>query len=458
MKNKGIIIIIVLIILGLVVPFSYLFYSTKGWNDLIYPGVSIEGVNVGGKSKEEALKIIKSQFGDEILKKKITIKTPSNNYSITFDKLNAKYNTAETVKKAFEYGKDLNILSRYKAIKTPNKKELKLEFTCDKKPVTELINKIEKDVNKNPVNATITKVGGSSFEVSSDKKGAALEKDKLIKDVDKLINGEVGTDINIEAPIKEVTAKITKDKLSTINAKISSSTTSFSSSSSNRCYNIELASKAINGTVLLPGDTFSFNGVVGERTVSKGYKEAGVIIGNKVDSGIGGGICQVSTTLYNAILRSNIKSVERTHHSLPSSYVDLGMDATVDYGNLDYKFKNTLEYPIYIEAVTVNKTITFNVYSNSSLATKRYELYNEVYKNIEPSISYINDPSLPEGTTEYVQKPSTGHRVKVYKRIYENDKLIGQELVSDDYYKPINGVIKRGTKKVAATPAPTPGQ
>ena len=108
---------------------------------------------------------------------------------------------------------------------------------------------------------------------------------------------------------------------------------------------------------------FSFNGVVGQRTAEKGYQAAPVIVGEKIENGLGGGVCQVSSTLFNAVASCNLESVERSHHTKPVHYVPQGMDATVDYGNIDYKFRNNLQSPVYIEAYTSNGNVVFNLYS-----------------------------------------------------------------------------------------------
>ena len=136
--------------------------------------------------------------------------------------------------------------------------------------------------------------------------------------------------------------------------------------------------------------------MVGDRTVQNGFKTAKEIIGDKVVDGIGGGVCQASTTLYNAILRTDIISLERYQHSLKSSYIGAGLDATVAYGILDYRFKNTYTYPIYIESSAYNKNVTFSIYSNSSLKSKTYEILNEaVGKTIRVSrITYENNKFL----------------------------------------------------------------
>ena len=225
--------------------------------------------------------------------------------------------------------------------------------------------------------------------------------DKLEKEILSKINGDIkAPDIVVEAEIETLLANITKEKLQTINTKLSSFSSNFTTSSYGRSTNITLATKSINGTLIMPGESFSFNGKVGQRTAAKGYKPAPVDIGTKVSSDYGGGICQVSTSLYNAVIRSNIKSTERNHHSIPSTYIPLGMDATVDWGNLDYKFTNTLEYPIYIESIVKNKILTFNIYSNSSLNNRTYNLVNEIYAAVQPGpTQYIDDPTLLIGET-----------------------------------------------------------
>lgn len=183
------------------------------------------------------------------------------------------------------------------------------------------------------------------------------------------------------------------------------------------------------------------------RTEKRGYQGAPVIIGNKIESGLGGGICQVSGTLYNAMLKANINATERVRHTFPSTYVPIGMDATIDYGNIDYKFKNTLTYPIYIEGITNGANVTFNIYSNSSLKNKTYNISSEIYETITPKEQYIDDANIPLGKTEIVQEAHTGYKVKVYKSTVEKDSVVKKELLYTDFYKPVDKIIKRGTKK-----------
>ncbi|MDP4177968.1 MAG: VanW family protein [Bacillota bacterium] len=452
MKKKVIIAIIAAAVLitggGLTAGLTYVHNKTKVYSNIMLPGVKIENENVSDKTKDEAKNIITFKYQNVMLQKKINIKAGDKTYTIDYSKLNGKYNIDETINDAFNYGKSLNMFELYKIIKNAPSKQYNLKFTYDDKPVKDLVSSIAKEVNKNPSNAGIGMESKGKFNVVKDIKGNKLNEDKLQKDIISQINGSIiNSSTDVAAEINQVNANITEDTLSKINTLIASFSTDYSSSSYNRATNIELATSAINGKWLIPGDTFSFNDTVGERTAARGYKEAPVLIGNKADSGLGGGICQVSSTLYNAIARASINATERTHHTLPSSYVELGMDATVDYGNIDFKFKNTLSFPIYIEGITNNRTITFNIYSNDSLAKNTYDLVNEIYAQQQPSVKYINDSSLPLGQQVVDQYSHIGYKVKVYRKKFENGVFVSQELVSDDNYLPADEIIKVGTKK-----------
>lgn len=344
---------------------TYHYNDIKYWDNLIYPGVTVEGVNLSQKTKEQAMDIIKHNFSDQVSKKNINIKGENKTYTLSYSAISPKYDVEDAVSKAFSYGKNSNILKKYMMLKDWKTENFKLKFSYDTKPVKDLISKVESEVNKDPVNATLD-ASNDNFNVISEVSGKKVEKDKLEKESLNKINGNIGQDTNMDAPIQVVSARIKGDMLKGINSIIGSYSTSFGTSSQERSNNIRLATKSINGKVLMPGDVFSFNDTVGERTSEKGYEPAPVIIGNKLESGLGGGICQVSTTLYNAVYRAGIDSTEREHHTLPVHYVPQGMDATVDYGNIDYKFKNTYSYPIYIKAYTSGGNIIFNLYSNSS--------------------------------------------------------------------------------------------
>jgi vancomycin resistance protein YoaR len=458
MKKKTLIITAVslLLVTGGVVGArgSYMYNTAKDYSSVIYPEVAIQDIDLSGKTKAEAEKIIQEKYGDIVLQKKISVKSEDKLYTINYSKLNAKYNVEEAVNEAFTYGKEHGFFEKYKLVKAPVPKNIELKFSYDSKPIKELIAGMQKEIDKAPANGSIAMTSSGKFSVTPEKNGAKLNVEKLELDIINKINGDISGDVDLVAPIDVVQASVTAEQLSKVNTKLASFTTTFAGSSANRIENIRLATKSINGLLLMPGDTFSFNDVVGQRTIARGYKEAGVIVNNKLDSGIGGGICQVSSTLYNAVVRANINATERRHHSLPSHYVGLGMDATVDFGNIDYKFKNTLQTPIFLEGFLKGNTLSFNVYSDISLASRTYDLVSETYATLEPATTYVDDATMYEGQTEIVQKASLGYKVKVYKKIFENGNYVGQEIITDETYKKIDGIIKRGTKKKPQTTVP----
>lgn len=451
MKKKKAIIISSLIILTVLGVSFYGFSVNKkvlSWSDKVYPNVSVENVDLSGKSKDEAIKLLTEKYGEAILKKQLSVKAMNNIYKMDYSKLNAKYNIEEVVNQAFDYGKNLSMLKKYNLIKRGPSNNIELKFNYSPEYINEFVAEVAKNTNKAPQNAKIKSLGNGKFDITEDKLGYKLDEEQLKTSITENINGKVDEDITLEAKVDEVKAKVLASELNKVNSKIASFSTDYSQNSTNeRAYNVELATKAINGTVLMPGDTFSYNEVVGERTVAKGYKDAPIIVGNKVESGLGGGICQVSSTLYQAVIRTGLKSVERYNHSLPTSYVPKGLDATVVYGNLDYKFKNTYDFPIFIEGITQNRKLYFNIYGNASLEGKTYEISTEVYETIAPNVKTVDDPELPEGQTVVEKNAVNGYKVKVYRKTYENGNLINTEFISNDTYQPMEGVVRRGTKK-----------
>ncbi|GLC29497.1 VanW family protein [Clostridium omnivorum] len=406
-KGRLVFVLFMFIIIVYFIVTSYIYFKVKKYSSLIYPEISVENVDVGGKTKEEAIKLLNKTFDAENIKSNITIKVNNNDYVINLSKLDLKYDIQNVVDKAFEINRGTTIFQRYRAIKHSKNSYLKLNIQYSSDVINNTIADIEKKNNKKPIDAAISRSNTGSFNVIKEISGLALDKDNLKNAIISNIKLPFKDNTIINGKMNEIKAKVTEENLKAIDAKISTFTTNFATSNYNRSTNINLAANAINGKVLMPGEEFSFNDVVGKRTPSKGYKEAHVIVGDKFIDDFGGGVCQVSTTLYNAVARANIPSTERAKHTIPSSYVGLGMDATVDYGNLDYKFKNTLKYPIYIEAVVKNKEITFNIYSNSELTKRNYDLVNEII----------------------------GKKVNVYRVTYENNKQISKDLLYTDSYK-----------------------
>ncbi len=221
-------------------------------------------------------------------------------------------------------------------------------------------------------------------------------------------------------------------------------TTSYATSNANRSTNIALAASKINGTVLMPGEEFSFNGTVGKRTAAAGFKVAGVYSNGQVTSDYGGGICQVSSTLYNSVLRANLEITNRVNHTFTVGYVPIGLDATVSWGAPDFKFKNSRSYPIKIVATTANKKITISVYGLKEDIEYEVELVSYKTGTVPYSTVYTTDSSLAPGKTKVVQSGSNGAKAEAYKILKLNGKEVSRTLLSKDTYSPHNQIIAKG--------------
>ena len=278
--------------------------------------------------------------------------------------------------------------------------------TVAKDPDAIDIDKIHNEIYKEPVNAYYTTnpyvvyphENGVDFNISVDEAKAMLNE---VKD-------------EYEIPLKYTAPSVTTNMIGTeafpdLLAKFS---TNYNSRDTDRTTNLRLAAEKINGTVLMPGETFSYNTVVGERTIAAGYKEAAMYQNGEVVDGLGGGICQISTTLYNAVLYSNLEIVERRNHQFVPSYAKAGRDATVVYGSIDFKFKNTRNYPVKI-LCTVSGGVA------------KCEIYG-LKENPDYDV---------EITSRVTETTATSIKSETYKTVRQNGQVISSERINKDTYK-----------------------
>lgn len=220
--------------------------------------------------------------------------------------------------------------------------------------------------------------------------------------------------------------------------------TRYDETNSNRSNNIRLSSEKINGLILMPGETFSYNKVVGERTIKAGYKEAAVYVGGKVVNGIGGGICQVSSTLYNAVLQANLEILSRRNHYFITSYVSPSRDATVSFGSIDFQFKNNRTYPIQIECISKNGICQINIKGIKEEIEYDVEIQDQITEVIPYTTKYIDTKELTKGQEEEIQKGVNGYKSKAYKILKLNGAIVSKTLLSKDSYNPLQRIVKRG--------------
>lgn len=322
-------------------------------------------------------------------------------------------------------------------------------------PVKELLpkeinlSKIHEEIYKEAQNASITKepievhphVNGIDFAISEEEAEKILEEEKE----------------EYRIPLTITVPEITLDKLGqeAFPQVLGTFSTTYNMDNKNRVTNLELASEKINGTIILPGEIFSYNKIVGERTIAKGYKEAAVYSGGKVVDGIGGGICQLSSTLYNAVIYANLEITARSNHRFLTSYVTAGRDATVSWGTIDFCFKNTRSYPIKIVSSVKNGVVTTEIRGIKEEKEYEVEIENTVTEVIPYTINYIKDTTMNQGEEEIKQYGANGAKSVTYKIVKQNGIIVSKTLLSSDTYSALERIVKTGTKKTQEVSAET---
>ncbi len=318
-----------------------------------------------------------------------------------------------------------------------------------------IVNCIAKDINidtihseiyKEPKDAYYTKdpfsvyphIDGIDFGITIDEAKLLLKEDKE----------------SYTIPLKITKPNITTNQIGTeaFPDLLATFSTSYSTKNINRTTNIKLASSKIDGIVILPGEIFSYNITVGKRTAEAGFKSAAVYAGGEVTTGIGGGICQVSSTLYNSVLLSNLEIVERHNHGFNPGYVKAGTDATVSWGGPDFKFKNNRNYPIKVLCTNSGGTITTKIFGLKEENDYQVEIEAYITSYIPYRTITKEVPTLEAGQTKVIEAGSNGCKSVAYKILKQNGNVVSKTLLSKDTYNPHNRIVHVGTKKVTVEP------
>ena len=325
-----------------------------------------------------------------------------------------------------------NIHTPYEEIEIPV--EYKEPSDIDLEKIRNEIYKEPKDayVEKNPTTVHVEE-NGVDFGISIEEAKKLLEEDK--------------EEYEIPLKITEAKKKLVDLGEEAFPDLLSTFSTRYDASVTNRAYNVELATKKINGTVIMPGETFSYNKTVGSRTIEAGWKEGTAYISGKVVPSVGGGVCQVSSTLYNTALLANLEITERTNHTFTVDYVSASRDATVYYGSLDFRFKNSRTYPIKIVATAKNGVCKISLYGIKEKVEYQVVIQSKITSYINNTTVYKEDPTLEEGKEVVEQYGFNGCRSEGYKILKLNGKIVSQTLLSKDTYSPQERIVRRGTKK-----------
>ena len=390
-----------------IIAFSTVGIAPADNNKKIHKNITIENISVGKLTKEEAVNILEKTY-------------PLDNFNITYNNeswtikpedIELNFHIEERVDEALNYTRSKSIWNNIKRkgkLNINKPYNIKIKATYNEVKLSKQLEKIYEKINIEAVDATFYVEPSGEIKRSESKEGRDVDISKLKDDIYNMINKKKIKDINL--PVLTLYPKTSTKQVKSINSILGQFSTSFNDSTS-RGSNIHVAGESTSDVLLMPGETFSYNKKTGARNWVNGYQSAPIIVGGKVVNGEGGGVCQVSTTIYNAALLSGLTIDEVHNHSLPSRYAPRGRDATVSYGYTDLKFTNPYTHPVYIKNIVGNGAITSKIYG-CSLDRERIAIRME---------------------EEYLKDKIT---VKTY-RLYldEENNVMRRELVNTSIYK-----------------------
>ncbi|MBR3033315.1 MAG: VanW family protein [Clostridiales bacterium] len=406
-----------------------------------YEGITINGVSVAGKTKDE----VKTQLAAELNKPVsdvVDVKFQVGNDLIPMgtEGLTLTTDLDDIVEKAYNYGRtstlpgDEGLKDRYNTINALKKTPVDFvtTYTLDTSAVDTLAHQALDPLEKEKVEAYASgyDLDTLSFIIEDSQEGFTVDVDKAIADVKERLNN---SDYVCVVPVSsEVIEPETSGDYLRNYLCLVSTTTSTTSGNENRNTNIRLICESINGLVLQPGEQFDFNKHVGQRTEEKGYKEAHGIFNGDMRDELGGGICQANTMLYQSVTKADLQVDERKNHTIPSTYVDKGTDATVTWESPNFKFTNNTDYPIAIHAWYKDRKVTVEIYGRPLEDGMTIDLKGELVREIPPTgTTYVADSSLPVGEKKTVTGSRTGYDYKSWKIYYDKD---GNEIKREEYF------------------------
>lgn len=406
----------------------------------ILSGIYVEDMSLEGKTAKEAKAMIDAYING-LSSKVITLTALDGNVvEITPSQAGLSWSNQEIVNEAAQIGQSGNVVQRYKAVKDlqHENKVYKLEFDVDKEMIAQILAEQCSEYNSEAKDATLSRVDGR-FIVNPGQTGQVVDEAASIQSLQDFLNNEWDReDASLALVVTVDEPRGTEEELSKVKDVLGTFTTSFSTSGSSRSANVRNGCELINGATLYPGDEFSTYEAVSPFSQDNGYYMAGSYLNGQVVDSLGGGICQVSTTLYNAVLLSELEVTERHNHSMIVTYVDPSADAAIaESSGKDFKFVNNTEAPIYIEGVTTDdKHITFTIYGMETRPGThgvRYE--SEVVSKTYPDTEVIYpDASQPIGAVS-VQSAHIGYSANLWKIVTENGVEVSREKINSSSYK-----------------------
>lgn len=491
---------IIIIFLSIVVCYN-IFYKK------IFSNIYIAGVDVSNLTKEEAINKLNSEI-ENVLNQEILIQYDGKESKIKPSDLGVKYNIENVVEEAYRIGRIGNIFeNNINMVKTFfSDTNIDLSYEYEEEKLDNFINEINSQFSSLVPSSyeiledkVIIKKGNRGIEVKADElktsllesinnrsfepiqvgvivsEPAAIDIEKIYNEVYKapvdayystdpfeVHESEDGLDFDIsldeakalletdqeqyEIKLKVLKPSVTTDQIGNeaFPDLLATCTTTYITSKVGRTTNLKLASSKINGYVLMPGETFSYNDVVGERTVEAGFQMAGVYSGGQEVEGLGGGICQISSTLYNIVVKSNLEIVERENHLFLAGYLPAGQDATVVYGSIDFRFKNTRDYPVKIVSTVDGGYVTMKMYGLKEENEPTITFETVYHQTLYPKTVYQDTTTLAPGQTKVQSSGRNGCKSTTYKVVKQNGVVVSRTELSSDTYRAMDKIVLRG--------------
>lgn len=402
----------------------------------ISDGIYIESINIGGMTQEEAEDAL-AEYISGLYNKKITFTAGDGQIEFTASELGISVGNKDVVKEAMAVGKTGSLLTRYKDLTDLKQEDLvfDLNISIDAERVSALLNDNISKIDTKAVNNTLRRENGEFIFVKGTT-GVSVNVGPSVSLIEEYISDEWnGEDAVIELSATIVEPKGSEEELAQVKDLLGGYHTNFRTSTAPRITNINVATSRINGTVLYPGDEFSINETILYRNKENGYEKAGSYEGGQTVQTYGGGVCQVSTTLYNAVILAELEIVDRRSHSMTVAYVPLSMDAMIADGVQDFKFKNNTEHPIYLEGYTEGKELYFNIYGVETRPSNRtMEFESVVLSSQDPGTKFVA-AELPVGTVSQTQSKHMGYKAQLWKIVKEDGVQVSRELFNSSTYK-----------------------
>lgn len=416
--------------------------------DEIWNHIYIENIDVSGMTADEAKEALEQDI-EKYRAQKLTLQAEGQQATVTLGDLGFHAEDLDKlVKDAVAVGKKGSVWSRYRMLKDLQKEVVRfdLKYTIDEETVRTVITEKIPHLPNEAKDATIARQDGK-FVITDGQKGKKIDLDASAKTLADYFQNEWETKqqetITLDTVVDE--PDVTREHLEQIKDQLGTYSTYFSSGS-NRGKNISNAAGRINGAVLLPGEVLSASDSMGSRTEANGYLEAGAYLDGQTVQSLGGGVCQVSSTLYNAVLLAELEVTERYSHSMLVDYVKPSMDAAIAEGYKDFKFKNNTDAPIYVEGYTSGGRLTFTIYGKEFRADDRsIEYVSEETSRTDYKKKFVAT-SDKVGTLRKDVAGHTGMKAKLWKVVKENGVEVSREAINSSSYMASNATYHVGTK------------